>query len=240
MTPPRHNLTRPLTPLLGRERELAAVLDRIDGGARLVTLTGSAGFGKTRLATACALELAGSEAAFPGGVWFVDLSAAGSAAEICAAVARALDLALTATSEADAGRALIGSHLCGSDRTLLVLDNLDDIVAIAAELVSTWLLAAPDLVVLTTSRERLGVVPERCEPIGALGLPESGADPGQAAAVRLFIARATAVYPSLPVTGDAMTAIAALVDALDGNPLAIELAAARAAPVARGALLAAP
>ncbi|MFH8622656.1 ATP-binding protein [Streptomyces vietnamensis] len=189
-------LPAPLTDFVGRERErerLAALV----AAARLVTLVGPGGAGKTRLA----LEVGGG---LPGEVRFVDLGAVSASAEVAEAFATALGVRDAARLEtALAGRPVV-----------LIVDNCEHVVAETAVLVRRLLAACPALRVLTTSREALGITGESLLPLGAL---ES------AAAEELFVRRGAAVRPGF--TGHAR--VAELCAGLDGLPLAVELAAAR-------------
>ncbi|MBN6051241.1 winged helix-turn-helix domain-containing protein [Nonomuraea sp. RK-328] len=197
---PVTNLPAALSDLVGRGGELAAARDLLAAG-RLVTLTGPGGVGKTRLALEAARARTSAEE-FPDGVWLVELAGAGDVAEAMAAVLGVRDDGAGPLPPRLA-RALAGK------RALLVLDNCEQVVADAADLVARLLKAAPGLRVLATSQEPLGVTGERLLPVAPLPEPE---------AVRLFAARA-GVEPD-----DAVTTICRR---LDGIPLALELAATR-------------
>lgn len=198
----RGNLRVPRSSFVGREDERAWVARRLWEG-RLVTLVGTGGAGKTRLATTIAAELGGR---FPGGVWLVELAAVRDPGEVRGAVAAVLGL----RDGADLAEAL------PADETLIVLDNCEHVVDAAARLADELLGACSGLRVLATSRERLGVDGEALCPVPPLGLP---------AAIELFTERAAAVRPGF--TGDDTETIGSVCRRLDGLPLAIELAAAR-------------
>jgi predicted ATPase/class 3 adenylate cyclase len=217
------NLPAERTSFVGREREIAELLD-ILREARLLTLTGPGGTGKTRLAVKVAAQLLDS---YTEGVYFVDLSSITDHRFVPAAVAQALRL-----REQPGRRPLetLIDHLRGL-HLLLVLDNLEHLLE-ASETVGTLLDAAPRLTILTTSRIPLHIAGEREFPLPPLSLPDAGdtGDPvtfGQQEAVRLFVDRATSVRPGFRLTSENAEAIGQIVIRLDGLPLAIELAAGR-------------
>jgi predicted ATPase/DNA-binding SARP family transcriptional activator len=217
---PATNLPTPPTPLVGRELELAAVtalLGREE--VRLLTLTGSGGTGKTRLALAVAHDLV---PAFRDGVWFVPLAPVADPALVEPTLAAALGLE---ESGADSLTGILREHL-GVRRALVVLDNFEHVAA-AAPLVAGLLAAAPGLKLLVTSRAPLRVSGEHDYPVPPLSLPVPGAtDPLESEAVALFVERARAVRPEFSLDEHA-EAVAETCVALDGLPLALELAAAR-------------
>src|SRR5689334_2869285 len=224
----------PLTPLVGREQEVAAVEALVRGeGVRLVTLTGPGGSGKSRLAVEAAGRL---RAAFADGVRFIELASVRSADLVPGAIAAGLGLN---TSGARL-RADLVSYL--RKRLLLVLDNFEQ-VADAAPLLAELLAAAPGLKILVTSRSMLRLSGEHEFPVPPLPVPPAGAardagTAGQYAAVRLFTERAQAVAPGFRLTGQNVGAVAEICRRLDGLPLAIELAAARVRLLPPQALLA--
>ncbi|MEU7837340.1 MULTISPECIES: BTAD domain-containing putative transcriptional regulator [unclassified Nonomuraea] len=226
---PRTNLPAPLTELIGREQAVAAV-DALLGSARLVTLTGPGGVGKTRLALAVA-DLATD--AFPDGVWLVELAGvSGETATVAEVVAAELDVRdETATGSRPGVRPAGLAHRLADAlrgrRLLLVLDNCEHVVEPVADLVDLLLRAAPDLRVLTTSQESLAIPGETLYAVAPLELPVPGADPGQAGSVQLFVARAAAAAPGFVLDEMSAPAVAAICRRLDGLPLALELAAAR-------------
>lgn len=219
---PRHNLPVQMSTFVGREAELRALRDLItDAEARIITLRGPAGTGKTRLAIRGALEEVGH---FADGVFFVDLSPARKADDAFAALARALGVPVASeTRPVDALKGEL-SHR----RLLLVLDNFEQVMSAAAGVVEL-LSHCPGIKVLVTSREALRVRGERVFPVHPLSLPGDGdaMSAGHSEAVRLFCDRATAVQPAFRFSEDNATAVVAVCRHLDGLPLAIELAAAR-------------
>jgi predicted ATPase/class 3 adenylate cyclase/transcriptional regulator with XRE-family HTH domain len=220
-----HNLPVQATPLLGREREVAAIcalLQRND--VRLVTLTGPAGIGKTRLSLQVAAELLD---AFPDGVWNVRLSRLTDPEQVVPAIA--MILGLRETGPIPLGRLLNG--YVQDKHMLLVLDNFEQIVA-AAPQVAELLECCPGLVVLVTSRVPLHLQGEHEYALSPLALPDvahltSPERLSQYAAVALFLARAQAAYADFALTSSTAPAVAEICVRLDGLPLAIVLAAAR-------------
>jgi predicted ATPase/DNA-binding SARP family transcriptional activator len=216
----RHNLPAQLTSFVGRERELAEV-ERLLSEARLLTLTGVGGVGKTRLA----LELAARVEGFPGGVWLVDLSGIAKTALIPQQVAQVLGLRESPNLPLVE---ILCNHLRKTD-VLLLLDNCEHLLPACAELVETLLRGAPTLRILATSREAVGVAGEVEYALMPLAVPTTTTDPKETtavAAVRLFLERSSATH-SVAATPTALATVARICRDLDGIPLAIELAAAR-------------
>jgi predicted ATPase/DNA-binding CsgD family transcriptional regulator len=217
-------LPQPPRRLIGRAREAAAVRRLLADDARMVTLTGPAGVGKTRLAVA-AVE--GLTERYPGGVYFVDLTAISDPSLVVPAIAQALDLDL-------AGRDVLLDDLVGrlGDRpTLLVLDNFEQVLP-AGAMLARLLATGPPLTLLVTSREPLRLHAEHVFLVPPLQLP----DPARASdvvrlaeieSVALFVAQARAVRHDFLLTQNNAVAVAELCVRLDGLPLALELAAAR-------------
>jgi predicted ATPase/class 3 adenylate cyclase len=201
------NLPAPARRLVGRDLELGEVCARIrSGDARIVTLTGAGGVGKTRLAVQAGLELVEH---FPNGVFFVGLAPLADAGLVIPAIAQTLGIR---ESPAEPALETLVAHL-RLRRMLLVLDNLEHVVAAAPE-VADLVAASEGLSIIATSREPLRIAPEHEYPLAPLD---------NAAAVDLFCDRARAVDPGF--VGDAATE--EICRRLDGLPLAIELAAAR-------------
>ncbi|WP_433330350.1 BTAD domain-containing putative transcriptional regulator [Spirillospora sp. CA-294931] len=212
---PRSNLPAAPGGLIGRERAVAEVRALLPG-ERLVTLTGPGGVGKTRLALEAAARSAGSH---PDGAWLVELGSRGPDG-LADAVAGVLGV------RGETGPAGLAAAL-RARRLLLVLDNCEHVIGPAAALAGRLLAAAPGLRVLATSREPLGIAGERVVVVPPLELPEPGARPDDAAAVRLFAARAAAAAPGFALTAENAADVATICSRLDGIPLALELAAAR-------------
>jgi predicted ATPase len=229
-------LPAPATALVDRQQDAAAVVDLVlHQGARLVTLTGPGGVGKSRLAIEVAARLSPE---FSGGVRFIDLSPVQSASLVPAAVAGGLGLSTS-------GEKLI-ADLIGylrSSRMLLLIDNFEQVSG-AAPLLSELLAAAPGLTVLVTSRSVLRLSGEYEFAVSPLGFPpantvrEDVACLRQYPAVQLFAQRASATAPGFELTDDNALAVAEICRRLDGLPLAIELAAARVRLLPPRALLA--
>jgi non-specific serine/threonine protein kinase len=226
---PRHNLPLQLTSFIGREKEIAEVKRLLSraAGARLLTLTGTGGTGKTRLA----LQVAAGQldaSAFPDGVWLIELAPLADPALVPQSVAKVLGLRETPGQPITA----VLLHDLGPKQTLLVLDNCEHLVAACAELAELLLRACPQLTILATSREALGIAGESAYHVPSLSLP--GANPpnsidavAQSEAVRLFVERAVGVSPDFALTRENLSAVVQVCRQLDGMPLAIELAVAR-------------
>jgi len=209
-------LPSPLTSFVGRDTERAAVAESL-AGARLVSLVGPGGIGKTRLALAVAADVAGR---FPGGTWYADLVLAAEAAMLPAVVMTAIGLSESSSQPAED----VLANGVRNRRALLVLDNCEHLVDAVAALTERLLSAGPELVVLVTSRIRLVVPHETVYIVPGLSVPPDESGGGDAMA--LFAVRAAAAGTAPGARGD-QHRVAGICQALDGVPLAIELAAAR-------------
>jgi predicted ATPase/DNA-binding SARP family transcriptional activator len=222
-TPSRHALPVETTALVGRERDLELAGRLLDTG-RILTLFGPGGVGKTRLAH----RLAGSIAdQFADGVRLVELAPVRDERAVAAAVAAALDV------QQRPHRSLDDSivELLAARSLLLVLDNCEHVLDTTSELVEQILRWCPDVQVLATSREPLGIPAEVVWSVPPLPVPPSAdasvAELSNSAAVQLFVERARAARPDFELDDSNRAAVAELCIRLDGVPLALELAAAR-------------
>jgi len=214
---PPSNLPTPVSSFVGRVDELM-LLDKAIHEHRLVTVVAPGGAGKTRLATAAGQNVRGS---FPDGVWLVDLARVSQPEGVVQAVAATLQVVGVPGEEVPVALA----KRLSSQRSLIVLDNCEHVIAAAGDLAIILLEAAPGLKILATSREPLGRTGEVRFPLAGLGMAEGAASVGDAE--RLFEQRATEVRPDLIHDDDVKLAVASICRHLDGMPLAIELAAAR-------------
>jgi predicted ATPase/class 3 adenylate cyclase len=233
-----NNLPLQLTSFIGRSEEMAELRDLL-GAHRLVTLTGAAGCGKTRLALQVAAEALPT---YRAGVWVIDLAPLSDPDLVTQVVARTLGIGepdvSTLVDARDAGALnarplidLVIEHL-RSRELLLVFDNCEHLLNATSSLVGTLLLACADLRVLATSRESLGVAGEVTWRVRSLSTPDpktvsSAATLLDYEAIRLFVDRARAHVPSFTLTAEDGPAVSQVCRRLDGIPLAIELAAAR-------------
>jgi predicted ATPase/DNA-binding SARP family transcriptional activator len=233
---PGARLPVPVDVLVGREREVAE-LDRLLAVARLVTLTGPGGIGKTRLAQEAART---SSARFPDGVAFVDLAPLRDPSFVLPTVARSLGV--EETGDRPIHELVVAT--IGERRLLLVLDNFEHLTAAAAEL-AVILANCTRMTVLATSRLRLRLRGEQEYPVLPLALPESTANRqqptlsqlSQVAAIELFARRAVDARPGFALTDQNIDSVVAICRRLDGLPLAIELAAAQVRVLAPAQLL---
>jgi predicted ATPase/class 3 adenylate cyclase len=225
-----NNLPTQTSELVGRDQELREIRDLLaDPGVRLLTLIGPGGIGKTRLAVQVGAEHADLA---PDGVYFVDLSPVTDADAAFDAVARAVG-----ASGSGGPLDLLREHLA-SRRVLLMLDNLEQVIA-AAGGIAELLRSSPGLRVLVTSREALRIRGERLFAVPPLTLPEDGASANaveRSAAGQLFVERARDVRPGFELTDGDAEVVAEICARLDGLPLPIELAAARIALFSPGEL----
>lgn len=213
-----------VTSFVGRRHEVAEV-KRLLPMSRAVTLTGAGGVGKTRLALHVALEVARD---FRGGVWFVELAAVENPDVLPQILIEALEIRdHSLSSPVD----VLAEYL-RDKRALIILDNCEHLVDECAVLAEALLRRAPELRILSTSREALGFAGEQTMPVPTLPLPLDGANVpaeelAQSDAVCLFAERARAVLPTFAITEDNKNVVVGICRRLDGLPLGIELAAVR-------------
>jgi predicted ATPase len=228
---PPNNLPAPLSSFIGRERERAEIKQLLPAH-RLITLTGAGGSGKTRLSLKVAGELLNE---FEHGIWFVEFASVFDPALISQTVASTLNI------REQSGRSLIDILMdyLSSRQALLILDNCEHLIAACAQFADTFLQRCPNLKILATSREVLGITGEVSWTIPSLSLP--GTQPWtnptsaqdalslyeESESVQLFVARAQAGSPDFKLTAENGAWVADICRHLDGMPLAIELAAAR-------------
>ena len=220
---PQRTLPVSLTSLIGRAHDITAVKEML-GESRLVTLTGPAGVGKTRLAVQVTAELLSS---YSHGAVFVRLASVSDVAWVASAVATTLGVT---DMGGGAPRDLVKTYL-RQRQILLILDNFEHLMSVAP-LVGEFLEAAPSLSVLVTSREALRLYGEREYSVPPLAVPEARHEQGpdmlaRYDAVSLFVERAQAIKARFILTDENANAVAEICQRLDGLPLAIELAAAR-------------
>lgn len=229
-SPVADRLPTRLTTFVGRDDELKLLAELL-GGARLVTLTGPGGAGKTRLATEAASRHPAHQ---QGRVWFVALAGVRDPDDVPGALLGALEVREIRT-ETEVHRRQpepveLAVEVLGGAEALLVLDNCEHVVDAAARLADELLQRAPRLRILATSREPLAITGEALCPLGPLPVPAERAAPAEAAeldSTRLFLDRAAAVRPDFVLDESTVDHVGEICRRLDGMPLALELAAAR-------------
>jgi predicted ATPase/class 3 adenylate cyclase len=219
-----HNLPTQLTSFVGREREIGEVAGLLEK-QRLVTLTGSGGTGKTRLALRVAEQLLGQ---YPNGVWFVELASLGDPDLVPRTTIAALGMQ---ESTSQSLMAQLQNYL-KEKQLLLLLDNCEHILEDCARMTDILLRACPKLKILASSREALGVDGEITYRVPSLTTPDPRYLPpleelGHFTAMQLFTERVASVQPAFAITSANARVVAQICRRLDGIPLAIELAAAR-------------
>jgi predicted ATPase/DNA-binding winged helix-turn-helix (wHTH) protein/Flp pilus assembly protein TadD len=210
-TPPAHSLPHDVDTFVGRADALQDLSSRFDDGARIVSIVGTGGAGKTRLAQRFGWS---SLSRFPGGVWFCDLSAAHTVDGIAHAVARGLNVPVSGADPL----AYLSRVISERGQCLVILDNFEQVVRHAGETLVQWAQRAAKARFLVTTREVLGVPGEHALTLGPLDTEE---------ATTLFLQRAGAAEANFTPTADDRPAIVRIAKLLDCLPLAIELAAAR-------------
>ena len=206
-----HRLPAEPDVLIGREDDLAAVVREIERGARLVTLVGPGGIGKTRLAMGYGWQHLPT---WPGGVWFCDLTEARDLDGVVGAMAVGLDVPLSKGDPVEQ----LGNAILGRGRCLVILDNLEQVMEHVRPVISRWLSRAPDGRFVVTSRARVNVPGEVLLEVEPLSI-ESG--------IELFLARARGQGAEIGRDGPMGESVRQVVECVEGIPLAIELAAAR-------------
>ena len=216
----RNNLPLQLTSFVGRQREIAELKNLLDR-ARLITLTGSGGSGKTRLALETARQRIGS---YQDGVWLVELASISDADLVLPAVTSTLGI----PGPRDVGSiGTLTGHL-RTKKALLVLDNCEQIVAAAARLADAILRTCPQVQILATSREILNIVGEVQFRVPALSMSgDRSSSSNTSEAVQLFVERAQSIFPHFVLKDHRMPWITKICYLVDGMPLGIELAAAK-------------
>lgn len=221
------NLREELTSFIGKDADVAAVAELVTGH-RLTTLIGPGGSGKTRLATETARTMLGD---LPDGVWLVELALIGADGDVVQAALAGLGLRDALLGEVPDAAPIDRLVTAIREReALLILDNCEHVIESAAALAHRVLGECRRLRILATSREPLGITGEALWPVAPLAVPDADAGPGEigySAAVRLFRDRAGTVRKDLIVDARTASTMARVCRALDGMPLAIELAAAR-------------
>ncbi len=221
---PKHNLSAQLTSFIGREKETIEIEDALRKN-RLVTLTGTGGTGKTRLSMQVAVNLLDQ---YPDGIWFIELASLTDPNIIPQTILTTLGI----SEQKDRPILQVLEDYFRNKKTLLVLDNCEHLIDASARIAEAILHNAPDLHILASSREALGVKGEMTWHVPSLTIPDINHMPDfsqflKFEAIQLFIERAVLAKPNFMATKENMSSIAQICSRLDGIPLAIELAASR-------------
>jgi predicted ATPase/class 3 adenylate cyclase/Tfp pilus assembly protein PilF len=218
----KHSVPAERDSFVGRQEPLRLIAKKLEDGARLISVLGIGGTGKTRLVTRFAWTHLGD---YPGGVWFCDLSQARTVDGIFFAAAQGLDVPLGKTDPV----VQLAHAIAGRGECLVILDNFEQVARHAEETLGRWLDRAPLARFMATSREVLGIVGEEAMLLDPLPIED---------AVTLFEQRGAAALEGFGITSDERSATQQLAQVLEGLPLAIELAAARVRVMRPRALLA--
>jgi predicted ATPase/class 3 adenylate cyclase len=218
-----NNLPAQLTSFIGRERELAEAKSRLEG-ARLLTMIGPGGTGKTRLSIQLGTQLLST---FSDGVWLVEFAPVADPSLIMQTIANALDIREAPGTPL---HTLVHDYLRGK-QLLLILDNCEHLVDASAKIADDFLKVAPNIKIIASSREALGINGETVYRVPSLSLPEQAEVAKDAAmgfeSVQLFVDRASASKRNFQLSDENAPSVAQICSRLDGIPLAIELAASR-------------
>jgi predicted ATPase/class 3 adenylate cyclase/Flp pilus assembly protein TadD len=225
----RHNLPRAISSFIGRDRDVAELAELLET-ARLVTLTGPGGCGKSRLAIEAA---SASLPVRPDGIWFVDLAPVSDRDLVLSVAAKAIGVQESPAASPDS--ALI--DFLSPGRRLVILDNCEHLIPTCAELTEKWLSTCPGLTILVTAREPIGVAGEVIRRVGGLQITSDTETGASSEAVQLFIERARSHEPEFECGDKELAEIAHLTIRLDGIPLAIEMAAALVGTLSVGEIL---
>lgn len=219
---PKNNLPQQLTSFIGRDKELHEIVSLLTGN-RLVTLTGAGGVGKTRLSLQGGAEVLDQ---YRDGVWFVELASLANPDLIPQTILSVLHLG----EQAGKTPLMVLQEQLRDKQLLLILDNCEHLREACAKIAHTLLLSTPEVRILATSREALGIKEELAWRVPSLAIPEPRSNPDQLTqyeSVRLFVERSILVQPYFKLDQVNASAIVQICSRLDGIPLAIELAAAR-------------
>jgi predicted ATPase/class 3 adenylate cyclase len=218
----RTNLPTQLTSFIGREKEVEQIKNRLEKN-RLVTLTGSGGIGKTRLSIQVASELLSE---YPNGTWLVELASITNPEFVTREICAVLDINLPG----NASPLTVLTEYLQAKKLLLVVDNCEHLIQTCAQICDSLLHACPNLRIIASSREALGIDGENSYHVPSLSLPDpkSGLSIIEGTeSIKLFMDRATALLPEFELNESNASSIAQICKRLDGIPLAIELAASR-------------